>query len=326
MVKMKIKIMNSLVGLAGLTGLLLLAGCKDFFEESLENSKVQLLAPADRTGTNKYQVGFAWEQVEDALSYHLQVVTPDFAGAVSMVADTLVSSAMAGRLELTLDPGKYEWRLRAENGSSVSAWQSRQFTVHPSSLEEQKVTLAGPGNGYLSNQAVVLLSWNSLFGAESYRLQIDTLNFADEKSLVYDNAVTGSQISISFPKDQTYQWRVRAENGTENSKWSETRVMTFDKTPPAPPEVTGPANGANLSLPVLLSWKAVATAKKYKLYVYRSDGSTIYNADFPLVLSGTSYSFNQGQQQGEVVFWRVLAIDEIGNEGALTEARNFIIQ
>ncbi|HKG08719.1 MAG TPA: hypothetical protein VKB19_19775 [Pedobacter sp.] len=306
--------------------LITICGCKDFIEPSLEKRQVVLVAPADGTGTNTYQVGFAWEAVEDALGYRLQVATPDFDNAVSLVTDTVIIDGNKERLELTLDPGQYEWRLRAQNGSSVSAYQRSSFTVHPSSLEEQKVTLIGPGNGYFSNQPPVLLSWNTLFGAREYRLQIDTLSFADETKLVYNNTFSGSQFNFSFPKDQSYQWRVRAENATENSKWSETRIMSFDKTPPAKPEVITPANGAVLSQPIVLSWKPVATAKKYKLYVFRSDGTTTYNSTFPLTLGSTSYSFELGQQPGEVVFWRVLALDEIGNEGLLTDQRNFSIQ
>ncbi|HKG08735.1 MAG TPA: hypothetical protein VKB19_19855 [Pedobacter sp.] len=303
-----------------------LVACKDFIEPSLEKRVVELIAPADGTETNKYQVGFAWERVEDALSYRLQIANPDFQKPVSIVADTLISGAGITRLELTLDPGAYEWRLRAENGSSVSAYQKNSFIVHPSSLDEQKVTLVSPGSGYRSNQPAVLLSWNTIFGAEDYLLQIDTLNFADEAKLVYTGTLSGSQFNFSFPKDQTYQWRVRGENGTENSKWSEIRLMSFDKTPPAKPEITGPANGAQLSQPVSLSWKAVPTAKKYKLYMYRSDGTTPYNATFPLTMTNTSYVFEQSSLQGEVLFWRVLAIDEIGNEGVLSDPRNFVIQ
>jgi len=299
-------------------------GCKDFFESSVANSKLILVAPGNGTETNKYQVGFWWEPVADALSYRLQIATPDFTKPVSLVSDTLIRTN--NRLELTLDPGKYEWRVRAENGSSVSAYQTAAFTVHPSSLEEQKVTLMSPGNGYLSNRSAVQLSWNALFGAIQYRLQIDTLNFADEDKLVYNQAQNDSQFSFNFPKDQVYRWRVRGESGTENSKWSESRTMTYDKTPPAKPEIIAPANGAVLTQPVLLSWKAVSTAKKYKLYLYKSDGTSPYNSSFPLTLTATSYSFELSQLQGEVVFWKVMAIDEIGNEGPLTDARNFSIQ
>lgn len=314
------------IKLLGWLGVLLVTqpGCKDFFESSVENSKLVLVAPGDGTETNKYQVGFWWEPVADALSYKLQIATPGFEKPMSLVTDTLIRTN--NRLELTLDPGKYEWRVRAENGSSVSAWQAASFTIHPSSLSEQRVTLTSPGNGYLSNRSAVQLSWNALFGAAQYRLQIDTLNFADEEKLVYNQLQNDSQFGFTFPKDQVYHWRVRTETATENSKWSESRTMTYDKTPPAKPEIIAPANGAVLTQPVLLSWKAVNTAKKYKLYLFKSDGTSPYNPSFPLTLTASSYSFDLGQLQGEVIFWKVMAIDEIGNEGPLTEARNFSIQ
>ncbi|MES2457417.1 MAG: hypothetical protein V4594_17810 [Bacteroidota bacterium] len=303
---------------------LLVSSCKDFFEPSLENRTVQLNAPANGTESNKYQVGFWWEPVTDALSYRLQIATPDFSAPASLVKDTLITSATS--YTLTMEPGKYAWRVRAENGSSNSKYFSAAFVIHESSLKEQKLSLKTPGSGYLSNTTQVALSWDLLYGAAEYQLQIDTMNFADESKLVFSQSFSTDKFTYSFPKDGIYQWRVRAANDKETSKWSETRLMTFDKTAPAKPEISAPADGAVLPMPVLLSWKSVPTAKKYKLYVYKSNGTTSYDASFPLTLTTNSYSFNLGQQQNEVVFWKVMAIDEIGNEGPFSELRSFVIQ
>lgn len=303
--------------LAAVTG-----SCKDFIEPSLENREVVLKAPANGTESNKYQVGFWWEPVTDALRYRLQVVTPDFDAAVSLVKDTLIEGK--NKFEMTLEPGKYQWRLRAENGSSVSKYFASGFIIHESSLEEQKVTLIAPGSGYLTAGTNVTLSWNKLFGATEYLLQIDTENFQDETKLVFNQEISGDLYLFNFPKDATYQWRVRAQNDTEISKWSETRIMTCDKTAPGIPLPQAPVKGAQVVQPVTISWSAVPTAKKYKLYLYKSDGVTGY-AGSPLTLNTNSYAFNLAQP-GELVYWKVLAIDEIGNEGLVSELMNFSIQ
>ncbi|MBB5440947.1 hypothetical protein HDC92_004651 [Pedobacter sp. AK017] len=296
--------------------------CKDFIEPSLEKRKVVLLAPADGAESGKYQVGFWWEPVEDALYYRLQLVTPDFAGASSMVADTLMNGL--NKISLTLDPGRYQWRVRAENGSSHTAYTSAGFIIHESSVEEQKVILSLPGSGYLSNQETVQLKWNALFGAEQYRLQIDTENFGDEAKMVYNGTSAGLSYSFTFPKEGLFKWRVRAENATVQSKWSDIFNLSYDISPPGKVTIVGPANGLVVTKPVTLQWTAVATAKKYKLYVFKND-KTVYSSGFPALVSGTSYVFNLGEP-GEKVYWRVSAVDEAGNEGALSDEMNFSIQ
>lgn len=301
----------------------MVSSCKDFIEPSLEKRQVTLLAPADQYESVKYQVGFWWEPVTDALYYRLQIVTPNFNAAGSLIADTLLTAV--NKFSLSLDPGIYQWRVRAENGSSHSSYSTAGFIVHESSVEQQKVTLSLPGNNYLSNQAGVQLKWNTLFGADEYRLQIDTGSFGDETKMVYNSTLSAPAYAFTFPKDGLFKWRVRAENATVQSRWSDTFNMTYDSTPPGKVTIVAPSNGATLSKPVNLQWTSVATAKKYKLYVFKSDRSSAFSTAFPVLINGTSYSFNQGES-GEKLYWRVSALDEAGNEGPLSEEMNFILQ
>lgn len=303
--------------------LALLSGCKDFIEPSLEKSKVTLLAPTDQYESNQYAMGFWWEPVEDALRYRLQIVSPTFEAAGKLITDSLIIGK--NRFNISLDPGKYQWRVRAENGSSFSAYATNSFVIHESEIGNQKLVLSSPGNNYLTNQAAVPLKWEVLFGADQYRLQIDTENFADETKLVYNQTMAADNYTFSFPKNAAFKWRVRAENVKGQSKWSDVFVLTYDNVPPGPVTIISPANGASVAKPVNLSWSAVATAKKYKLYVFKSDKTSPYTASFPLLLTGTSYAFNLGEV-GEQIYWKVSAIDEAGNEGPLTAEMNFTIQ
>ena len=137
--------------------------------------------------------------------------------------------------------------------------------------------------------------------------------------------VPGQQISFAFPKDQVYQWRVRAENDTAQSQWSAINLITYDHTPPAQVTLNSPANGASVTLPVNLQWGTVAKATKYKLYVYKSDGVTLFSSSFPMTLTTTSYSFNLGTS-GSTIYWTVTAVDAAGNESAAGTSRNFVLQ
>lgn len=302
---------------------LLFSACKAIIEPSIGDRKVIPLAPGDMTKSTSYAVTFWWEPVEDALSYNLQVVGPSFNSVSTLVTDTVIRS---NKFTLNLKPGDYEWRVSALNGSSQTAYsRPRSFTVLLSSIKGQSVQLKSPSNNYLTNQNSVALEWNSLYGATKYTVQIDTNSFADESKLVYNQTIPGQQYTFTFPKDQVYQWRVRAENDTAKADWSVVNVMLYDHTPPGPVTIVAPTNNQMVNSPVSLQWSTVATAAKYKLYVFKSDSVTTYNNTFPAALTNTNYNFSGGVL-GERVIWKVAAVDAAGNEGQATALRSFVLR
>lgn len=303
-------------------GLLFLVSCKDFIEPSIEDEKVFINAPADSTQTSTYLQTFWWDEVEDALSYRVQIVTPGFSDASRLIMDTLVTN---NKFIYTLDPGIYEWRIRGENGSSSTLYTTQRLTVYESNIGSQVVQVRAPSNGLLTNLSDTEFSWNNLYGAKVYRLQVDTNNFRDEKVLFFDQTTTALDLRVRFSKDNTYQWRVRAEQDSAVSKWSTISEIRYDKTPPSIVSLVGPSKGASAASPVSLQWKALEDASSYQLYVYRSDTTTLYNPSFPMTLKETNYSFKDGTF-GEVVYWKVRAADVAGNWGAFSELRSFTIQ
>jgi hypothetical protein len=300
------------------------SSCKEFIEPSLEKRMVTAHAPAEGYQSPKYTITFWWDGVEDATSYQLQVVTPDFRVPGSLVLDTLVSKES---FSFNLDPGNYQWRVRGVNGSSQSAFSNAlDFTVLQSSIKQQSVQLSGPANNAVTNQRDVLFQWGNLYGATKYHFQIDTNNFANESALVSDYSVPGLQINFSFPKDQAYQWRVRAENDTAQARWSPIYQVTFDRTPPAVVVPISPVNRAVVSKPIGILWSAVSSAVRYKVYMLKADSTSAYDQSFPVTLNNTTtYSFTGGLP-GEKVYWQVSAVDAAGNESEKSKLRNFTIQ
>lgn len=299
------------------------SACKAIIEPSISDRKITPLAPGDMTKSASYAVAFWWEPVEDALSYNLQVVSPSFNNLSTLVTDTVIRT---NKFTLNLKPGDYEWRVSALNGSSQTAFsRPRGFTVLLSSIKGQSVQLKSPSNNYLTNQNTVNLEWSSLYGATKYTLQIDTNSFANESKLVYNQAIPGQQYTFTFPKDQVYQWRVRAENDTAKADWSAVNLMLYDRTPPGPVNIVAPTNNQVVNSPAALQWSTVATAAKYKLYVFKSDSVTVYNNTFPAVLNSTNYSFGVGTL-GERIIWKVAAVDAAGNEGQATAVRSFVLR
>lgn len=301
--------------------LFLLSGCKEFIEPSIQDRKVTLLAPAAGTESVQYAQSFWWEPVEDALKYRLQVVSPNFSNTARLVLDTLI---IPNRFNFTLDPGNYEWRVRAENGSSQTAYTTGNFMIYASSIKAQQVQLQMPANNSMTASSSQIFSWLKLYGADRYHLEIDTNNFANETVLFFDQTTPNLEYTVPLTKDKLYQWRVKALNDTAESKWSAIQNVTFDSTPPAQVTLSSPATGVSATSPVTLKWEARATATKYQLAVYKSDQATPYSSTFPLSVTGTSYAFTG--TPGERVYWQVRAIDAVGNVGAYSELRNFTIQ
>lgn len=308
-----------------LIGLVLaLTGCKEFIEPSIDDKKVVLLAPSDGTETKEYAQIFWWDEVEDALSYRLQVVSPNFDHTVKLVLDTVVKNGT--KFKSTLDPGSYQWRVKAQNGSSSTAYTTAAFTIYPTSITEQQVQLNTPVNNTVTNQSDITFKWSKLFGADTYRIQVDNSGngFQDVSTLFLDKTTPNLEYSAVFDKDKTYQWRVQALSGTTESKWSTIQNITYDGTPPDVVLLSSPANNVSISSPVTLKWTASAGAKKYILYVYKSDLSP-YSATFPVTTTALTYSFSSSNI-GEKVLWEVRAIDDAGNTSAKGELRSFTIQ
>jgi hypothetical protein len=314
---------KNLFGWYCLVGLLLTASCKDFIEPSIVKRNVVLQAPADQYLSTRYTVGFWWDEVEDALGYRLQVVSPDFGSPGRLVLDTLVKGY---QFSADLDPGDYQWRVRAENGSTQTAYTaSRSFSILQSSIKTQSVRLLSPADNLLSNQGQLGLQWSSLFGATRYHIQIDTASFADETKLVSEQTIPGTALNFTIAKDQTYQWRVRAENDTATARWSAVGQFSIDRRAPGRVSLNAPSNAEVTNSPVALQWNTVATATRYKLYILKGDSTSAYSQAFPVLVNGTTYNFTPGSP-GDRIYWKVSAIDAAGNEGEHSIMRSFILQ
>jgi hypothetical protein len=296
--------------------------CKEFLEPSLEHRTMVLLAPSRNLETNNYQLIFWWETQKDALAYRLQVVSGDFNSIQKLILDTLVKP---DKFTYTLDPGKYQWRVRAENGSSLSPYVTQGFTIYPSSLANQAVQLTSPTNNFYTSAPDISLEWLNLFGATQYRVQLDNQNFTDENKLVLNTTTSNLSFLKTLTSEGTYQYRVRAENATENSKWSIVRNFSYDGTAPTKVTLTAPLNNKTVAKPVQLTWSPIADAEKYELVVYKSDFSTVYSNVYPMLLITNSHTFNTGDSN-EILGWKVRAIDKAGNKGSFSDLFSFTIQ
>ena len=96
-------------------------------QASIASNTINLLAPSNGSSLNSTMVNFNWEALEGADQYHIQVATPRFNNANQILVDQRTNQPfITATLVAT---STYEWRVRAENNNSVSAYSSAQFLI-----------------------------------------------------------------------------------------------------------------------------------------------------------------------------------------------------
>lgn len=178
------------------------------------------------------------------------------------------------------------------------------FTIN--SLAPSLPSLGTPADNAAGVPSNPTLSWNPIFDASWYGLQVSTTG-AFSTPLVNVSNLTNSTYSLTGLSGNTkYFWRVNAGNSAGTSDWSTAYSFTTVLGAPTPPTLAAPVNGATgVSSSPTLSWGAVTSATSYtvQISIYASFSSLLVNQ------SGiTSTSFiASGLPSGTVYFWHVSA-------------------
>lgn len=182
-----------------------------------------LLLPEDGAANISNNPTFHWKASLRAETYRLQVSTSEvFSTTVidqSGITDTTVS---AGGL---LHGSKYYWRVNAQSGAGPSGWsQVRSFTTAPALLPPP--SLASPPDGAINQDTALVLRWNAVPAADSYRLQVSTTS-TFESSLIDEQLIPAPSMAMrGLSANTQYYWRVNARNSVGISGWSATWSFT----------------------------------------------------------------------------------------------------
>lgn len=297
-----------------------LVACDDFFEKDLTGRTVTLIAPSNGVVTDILVQTFWWEELDGATEYDLQVVSTGFDSIVELVLDTTI---VGTQFEQTLYPGQFEWRVRGVNSAYVSEYTIHSLTVDSATdLSSQTVVLSEPVSGSFSNHLSQTFSWQPLFLASSYRLQLSSDGFASGAD-VLDTTVTTETASVSLSDELIYSWRVRGETETSVSAYSDIWELDMDTTSPSTGGLLLPAdNDAFLVQSFTYSWQTIADNGSPlfdSLYVYEDSLVTLSDV-YQSVTANVTDSVGPG-----TYFWRVRTFDEAGNAGRYSETRKFTV-
>ena len=186
-----------------ITLFLALNSCSDVIEPSLIKEEVKLISPVNNDSSSIYTQTFWWEKVNNAINYNLQIVSPSFENVKVLILDSIITG---NKFTCTLQPGKYQWRLRAQNGSSQTAYKTQNFTIAHATPNNQNPQLTLSENSETANASLVL-SWILRFETPEHWLSLDTISNLEERDslfMVYSKYITGLYKLFSMTNDQIF--------------------------------------------------------------------------------------------------------------------------
>ena len=109
--------------------ILLFSSCTEFLSQDVSEVFLIINSPKDSLFIAQQTVTFWWEEQDQVEAYRLQLLEGDPANPFVLI-DSLIQD---NRLAVNLYEGRFFWKLRAENESSESAFQSRFFVIDTTS-------------------------------------------------------------------------------------------------------------------------------------------------------------------------------------------------
>jgi len=311
--------MNKIISISLITAtIFLFNGCKDIFEPDISKSTLVLLAPADNATAVSSTNTFWWDPVEDALQYNFQIVSPNFSAIQQLVENQTLTGT---QIDVILSPGTYQWRVRAENGSSMTEYTTRTLTIDSTGdLSQLTIVLATPNDSIYSNNMTNTFSWDILSAATDYTIEIGQPDF---NNIILTQSTTTNSYMHTFTAEGDYQWRVRGENAFSVSPYT-SRYIFIDTMAPVAPTLTSPVNNdTSLTTAVNLSWTSEANILGDSLFIYSPDSLTL-ESGFPLSNSSGAYTFNGVSATN--YYWKVKSYDKAGNSSVFSVLSRFYIQ
>ncbi|MBL4705806.1 MAG: hypothetical protein JKY54_14870 [Flavobacteriales bacterium] len=304
-----------------------LVSCNDIFEEDLSDDILTLTLPADGTITTTQSTYFLWDQVAGATQYNLEVVSPSFFGITSYVYDSIVTS---NSITLTLYPGTYEWRVRAENFGSSTAYSEMYSLIidTTSDLSVQTITLSNPTN-VAYNTSTIGFSWLSLSSAESYQVQLYSGSTFASGTLLMDSTVTGTSITGFTIDEGEFSWGVKGLNSVPSETAYSSSYFEMDRVSPQTVSLVDPDAGIIATDSTFnYAWTSLSDTGTYQTTLIDS----IYVATDSLFSNiYDRFGSSIGSQSDliplpDIYYWRIKTFDAAGNSSGYSDFNSFEIQ
>ena len=285
---------------------------------------VSLLNPADATETNVVSVPFTWTATA-ADTFVWQLST---GSTFTTIADSVVDTT-ATSLTRTVSPNDtYYWRVIGTNSLGYYDTASARAFLVDTSVDQVSVT--SPSAGYETTNASVAVTWSAVtdsVGIDSYVVEASKtssfgiLTFAD----TVDVARTSDTITSLY--NDTYYFRVRAIDNLGNiGANSSARGFIVDTSAGQVSAVSPSAGHETTNASVVVVWSALADSLGIDSYVVEASKESAFGSlVFADTVAGARTSDTLTGIDNDTFYWRVRGIDHVGNIGANSSARGFVV-
>ena len=286
---------------------------------------VSLVAPVAGHETTAAMILFQWATSNDAETYTWQLSRT---AAFTTIADSVIDTTATSVVKPVAANDSYFWQVvgrdRAGNFDTTVA---RGFVVDTTAGQ---VTAVSPAAGHETTVTSVVVTWNALSdstGIDSYVVEVSK-NTAFT-ALVIADTVSGGRTTDTLTGlyNDTYFWRVRAIDHLKNTgAYSALRGFVVD-TAAGQVGLLSPADGSQTaSSSVALAWAALADSTGILNYVIEVSKSAIFSSVvFADTVGGMIQSDTFPATTNDTYYWRVRAIDHLGNVGANAPPRGFVM-
>ena len=272
------------------------------------------------TGINYPPMGiptFVWNAVPEATKYRIQV--SNSSGFANLAIDQTTYATSFTPLTHLAD-GEYYWRVQAYQGFNWGSYsETYTFTKDWGDNGQIRPILVSPVDGDKLGQITSTdFSWQSVPGAAAYLFEISSEPSIN--SVIYSATTLKAQHApLARLKNDQYYWRVTPLDNQKNpGQPSEIRTFKFDWI--SAPILLAPLNLIETPFTPEFTWSAVESAQSYQIEIStQPDFSTtnVYVTYLPQFVPEKALSNDQDY------YWRVKAIDHIGNSTSWSETRQF---
>jgi len=301
----------------------LLISCeKDFIVKDIKNKSIKVIAPKDDLKTTNNLITFWWEELDGAEKYNLQIVKPSFSSVTNIILDTNITST---KFSLSLNPGNYQWRIRATNAGGSNHFQTYNLMIDTTSDLSSIVPIPLlPLSGFNTYNPLINFSWSSVDEADYYKIEVNN-------GSAFSATTTGTTYTYSLSAliggNTVYTWRVKAFNEFSLSQYSTPQTFTIDLLSPAAPFLISPTHGSYIKDTVKLKWNRSGAPDAVRDSIFVATDSLFTNIISRTRTWQQSIRVNQlstPPNLNDVIYWwKLKSIDSAGNRSTFSTQLKF---
>ena len=231
----------------------------------------------------------------------------------------------------TVNPGlattNYFWRVLTFRSNTVTWYTSTFAWVFVDTNNPNPIVLTQPVNNSIFSNTSTNFKWNIGtdigVGVTNYILKISNINTSWWTNIT----TSGLSSDVSNLQEGTNYWYVSAVDKVGNvTPWASPLIFTVDRTGPNPPALVSPTNNWITNTPkAVFIWKSTndiyGIVASYEIQISTNNFANTWNTYIAVGTSSNISGLNLGTN-----WWRVRAIDSVGNLGQWSSTNKFYIR